>query len=225
MILRSVRIGTPVPFGPHGEPSAIDKQAVDGAVRLSIAGLVGDAQGDTKHHGGPEKALHHYPFDHYAAWRRDYPDLAARLATDGAFGENISTEGWTEPDVCIGDTFRMGTAMVQVSQGRQPCWRLNVRFAQPWMARAVQQTRRTGWYYRVLEEGDVGPGDAMHLIDRPVPAWPVSRVLDILYRDTLNVSALRDLAALEPLAQSWRDLATRRIVRGQVEDWEPRLAR
>nr|WP_268885134.1 MOSC domain-containing protein [Iodidimonas gelatinilytica] len=141
----------------------------------------------------------------------------------GAFGENISTVGLIESQICIGDIFHMGTALVQVSQGRQPCWRLNERFSMPAMARRVQETGRTGWYYRVLEDGDVTVGDRLVLVERPLPDWSLSRILQVLYRDTDNKSALSALADMELLADSWRSLARKRLERGGVEDWAQRL--
>lgn len=221
--IEHVLTGRVVPFGPHGEPSGIDKQCVEASVTVTRTGLSGDAQGDTRHHGGPEKAVHHYPRDHYAAWRADHPELAWRLEAPGAFGENISTHGLTENDVCIGDVFRLGTAVVQVSQGRQPCWRLNLRFAEPAMARRVQKSGRTGWYYRVLEEGQVSPGDRLVQIGRPQPDWPLARLLHLLYRDTMNSDALAAIAGLSELAESWRSLASRRMESRAVEDWDRRL--
>lgn len=220
----AVLIGRPVPFGPNGEPSGIDKHPAGARVRVRRTGLDGDGHGDRRRHGGAEKALHHYPFEHYAAWRAERPALAARLAAPGAFGENVSTRGLTERDVRVGDVFRLGTAVVQVSQARQPCWRLNLRFDDDRMARRVQTSGRTGWYYRVLAEGDVAAGDALTLIERPRPGWPLARILDVLHRDTLDRDALAAVAALPELAASWRELARKRLERGRVEDWSLRLS-
>lgn len=219
-----VLVGQPVPFGPNGEPSGIDKRPVVGPVAVTVTGLGGDGQGDRRHHGGAEKAVHHYPRDHYAVWAQEWPALAPRLTAPGAFGENLSTRGLTEAEVCIGDVFRLGSAVVQTSQARQPCWRLNVRFASRRMARAVQESGRTGWYYRVLEKGEVAPGDRLELLERPQPQWPLARLLDVLYRDRMNREALAAMAVLPELADSWRSLAARRLARGAVEDWRGRLA-
>src|SRR3546814_5577774 len=102
-------------------------------------------------------------------------------------------EGLTEADVCIGDVYRLGSARVEVSQARQPCWRLNERFETVGMARRVQETGRTGWYYRVLEEGRVGPGGTLDLLDRPAGDWTLERILHVLYPDTHNVDGLGPL--------------------------------
>ena len=221
--VRAVLTGRVAPLGPRHVPSGIGKQPRNGPVRLHRDGFANDEQGDRRHHGGPEKAVHHCPFDHYAAWRERLPQAAARLAAPGAFGENISTLGMTEAEVCIGDVYRLGGARVQVSQGRQPCWRLNERFGEPDMARLVQESRRTGWYYRGLEEGEVGPGDDVVLIDRPAPMWTLDHVMNVLYRDLLNLARLTALAELTELSESWRTLARRRLERMSVEDWSARL--
>lgn len=221
--IRAVLIGKVAPLGRRGVASGILKRPVASGAAVTRTGLVGDEQGDRKHHGGPEKAIHHYAFDHYPAWRAENVALAAHLAEVGAFGENISTLGMTEADVCIGDVYRLGSALVAVSQARQPCWRLNERFGEPKMARMVQDSGRTGWYYRVLEEGFVAPGDTIRLVDRPVAEWPLERIMHVLYRDTLDAESLTRLAALEALSPSWRTLARRRLERGAVEDWTARL--
>jgi len=215
--------GRAVPFGPRGEPSAIAKRPVAGPIALGLEGLACDQQGDRRHHGGPEKALLHYAIDHYEAWRAELPEAAQRLDAPGAFGENVSTLGLTEAAICAGDVLRIGGALVQVSQGRQPCWKLNVRFGRRDMARRVQSSGRTGWYYRVIEPGAIAAGDAVALIDRPHPDWPVARLLGVLYRDTLDRDALEAMAAMPELAESWRDLAARRLETRAVESWTSRL--
>lgn len=202
--------------------SAIAKRPVAGPLRLGAEGFEGDAQADRRVHGGPEKAVHHYPFDHYAAWRADLGRLPL-LAAPGAFGENISTTGLTEGSVAVGDIFRLGGALVQVSQGRQPCWKLNHRFGLPDMARRVQETGRTGWYYRVLQPGPVSPDDDLQLIDRLAPDWTLRRLWRAMYVDRLNRAELEAIAALDVLAEGWRRHAQRRLDSGRVEDWRPRL--
>lgn len=218
VVIDTLFIGKLAPLGPRSVPSGIAKNKVTGPQHVTLTGLEGDQQGDTRHHGGPEKAVHHYPREHYSAWLGD-----GLVADAPGFGENISTQGVTEADICIGDIYRLGTATLQVSQGRQPCWRLNARFGRPDMAYLVQKTARTGWYYRVLEEGEVEAGDHFHLQQRPQPEWPLSRVIDLLYTRTLDMVALQELSELPELATSWRDLAARRITTRTVEDWDRRL--
>jgi len=219
--VEAVLAGKAVAFTRPGSRSAIAKSVVPGPQRVTALGIAGDEQGDLRVHGGPDKAIHHYPADHYAPWRDDiggHPLLEA----PGAFGENLSTRRMTEATVCLGDRFRLGTALVEVSQSRQPCWKLSDRFAVADMARRVQDTGRTGWYYRVLEEGRVQAGDALALAERPHPGWPLARVIDLLYRRAPEPEVLREILAL-PLVPSWRTLFERRLAQGRTENWQKRL--
>ncbi len=218
----AVRVGAVKPLDPQGVPSGIDKTSVAGPVVLMASGLIGDDHGDTRNHGGPEKAVHLYPFDHYAAWREELPGLAGRLVA-GAFGENLVVGGITEAQVCIGDVFKAGTALIEISQGRQPCWRLNLRFGIADMARRVQASGRTGWYFRVIETGSLAAGSTLTLARRPNPGWSLARVHGLLYRDTLNLEALAEFAALPGLSPSWQTLALRRLERRAVESWNLRV--
>lgn len=220
--IRAVMIGKAAPLGRRGVSSGIDKQPQEGPVRLCRNGFPGDEHGSANH-GGPEKAAHHYPLDHYALWRRELPDISSRLRTGSAFGENISAAGMTEAEVCVGDIYRIGGAVVQVSQGRQPCWRLDEWLGEPHMARRVQDTGRTGWYYRVLEEGDVGVGDDITLVERPATGWSLQRISHLLYRDVLNLEELSRLEQAPELSEGCRALVRRRLERRTVEDWSPRL--
>lgn len=201
--------------------SAIHKTPVTGRVRALALGLVGDAQGDPRLHGGLDKAVHHYPLEHYAAWRAELGGHAL-LGAPGAFGENLHGLGLTEASVCLGDRWRAGEALLEVTQARQPCWKLDERFGLPGMARRVQQSRRTGWYYRVLEEGCLWAGADLVLEHRPYPQWPLLRLLDLLYQPVLESADLRAACAL-PLPASWQRLLQRRIDTGLLEDWAPRL--
>lgn len=245
----------PLPGSHH--QSGINKRMVSTPLMLGHEGFEGDEQADRRVHGGPEKAVHHYPFDHYAAWRAELgadcgpadrgalppAPVASRNGTrqapppgylnmkenarlldlPGAFGENISTMGMTEREVSVGDIFRLGGALIQVSQGRQPCWKLSQRFGVADMARRVQSSGRTGWYCRVLQPGMVAPGDTMELIDRVAPEWTLHRLWHALYVDRLNLSELQGIAALDILAAGWRRYAVRRLESGNVEDWSKRL--
>lgn len=220
--IAGLRIGRARPFGPNGEPSAIDKAEAPGPVLASATGLAGDEQGDPRHHGGPDKAIHAYAMAHYPVWTAELPALAGRFRP-GAFGENLVVEGATEAGICLGDRWRIGAALCEVSQGRQPCWKLNVRFGLPDMALRVQSSGRTGWYFRVLEPGAIAAGDVAALVERPQPGWPLGRVSRLLYHETLDRDALAGLAALPGLPESWRRLARRRLERGAVEDWAARV--
>ncbi len=221
IVIDAVLLGQARPYTRPGSVSAIDKRATTAVVRIETLGLVGDEQGDPTVHGGPDKAIHHYPFDHYLGWREDVGDLE-RLSAPGAFGENLSSRGLTEDEVCLGDSFRIGTALVEVSQGRQPCWKLNDRFAIADMARRVQATGRTGWYYRVLEPGAVRAGDTMTLQARPFAQWPVRRLSALLFNRQLDPAQLRPALEL-PLVPSWRKLLETRLRMSQAEDWGKRI--
>ncbi len=217
-----VLIGAVAPLGADGRMSGIDKKPTPGPWRIGAVGIAGDAQADLAHHGGAEKALHHYALDHYAAWRAEI-GAASPLAAPGAFGENLSTQGWTEDMVCVGDVVAFGTALLQVSQGRQPCWKLNRRFGVADMALRVQKSGRTGWYYRVMREGTAEPGDRLTLLERPCPDWPLSRLARLLYHETGDRAGLSAMAELAPLAEGWRRLAQKRLESGRVESWDARL--
>ncbi|QXL83872.1 MOSC domain-containing protein [Comamonas sp. NLF-1-9] len=206
--------------GRDGGLSAIDKQAVTGPVQVGFDGLAGDEQGDRRVHGGPDKAVHQYALEHYEAWRRELGPLAV-LQAPPAFGENFSSTGVSEEDICLGDRLRVGSCVLEVSQSRQPCWKLNTRFGRADMALRVQQSGRTGWYYRVLEPGQVQAGDKLNLLERPHPRWPLSRVITLLYVKVLDLAQLRELAGL-PLTPSWQKLVRHRLERHSVEDWERR---
>ena len=220
--IEAVLTGRAVDYTRPGSRSAIAKVAVAGAVEVGVEGLAGDEQGDRRVHGGPDKAIHHYPREHYATWAEEI-GAHPLLAMPGAFGENLSTTGVSEADLCLGDRLRLGTALVEVSQGRQPCWKLSDRFGIADMARRVQDSGRSGWYYRVLEPGTVQAGDALELLARPHPHWPLPRLAELLYRRTLDRGELA--AALElPLVPSWRAVFARRLEQGGTESWESRLA-
>lgn len=204
-IITAILSGTVRPFRGPDEPSAIAKQPVSGKVRVTRMGLAGDEQADRVHHGGPDKAIHHYPHDHYGWWREaigDHPLLAA----PGAFGENLSSEGLTEPGLCIGDRLRLGTALVEVSQGRQPCWKLDHRFGGVAINAAMVRARNAGWYYRVIEEGEVEAGDALELVARPHPEWSVARVFGLLIAGDhkREPATLAELARVAVLAEPWQ---------------------
>nr|WP_315260504.1 MOSC domain-containing protein [uncultured Duganella sp.] len=202
--------------------SGIVKAPQDGKVWLSLNGLNGDEQGDRTYHGGPEKALHHYASEHYAYWRSLYLDSPVAMVA-GAFGENISTVGMTEQNVFIGDVYRLGSALVQVSQGRQPCWKLNRLLRRDGAALAMQTSGATGWYYRVLQEGWIGSGDRLVLLERPQPEWPMTRLISALFSSQLLLDEWRQASAIAQLTPNWRATFSRRVQSGQIEDWMRRL--
>lgn len=186
-------------------PSAIGKVSTAGPVRVGWLGLEGDAQADLVHHGGHDKAVHLFPQDHYPWWREaldDHPLLGAV----GAFGENLATRGATETLLCLGDRFTLGTALLEISQGRQPCFKLNHRFGRKDALALAMESGRTGVYFRVIREGEIRAGDVMTRVAQPHPDWPVSRVFDLLIggghrADPAGVAAL---ARMPVLSATWR---------------------
>src|SRR5687767_440971 len=201
--------------------SGIDKRPAQGPQRVERLGILGDHQADRRVHGGEEKAVHCYPWSHYAHWRTLLPDCSL-LNAPGAFGENLSIDGMDERDVCIADRWRIGTAVFELSQGRQPCNKLNLRFGRRDMALRVQDSLHAGWYFRVIEPGLVAAGDAAELIDRPFPSHSVADLLALIRDRESRSSHLGSVLRL-PLTPSWRKLFERRVAHGAAEDWSKRL--
>lgn len=206
-----------------GKPAtAIAKQPTESPQRLGWEGFESDAQADLKVHGGRDKAVHHYAADHYPQWHDDLGEQAADFGP-GRFGENIATLGITETDLCIGDVLRLGTAIVEVSQGRQPCWKLNAHTGFADMATRFQQTARTGWYYRVLEPGVVAVGDEIRRIECPNPGWTVERVTRARLGEELDPETAARLGRLPRLASGWAEAFARKAARLAPEDTSARL--
>lgn len=218
----TILIGEVKPITDSGHTSGIDKHPVSGVIKVGKNGLQGDFQSDLKHHGGADKALHHYAFEHYAFWRDELGDKDV-LQQPGAFGENLSSTGFTEEQVCIGDIFSLGSSVVQVTQARQPCWKLNTRFQHKNMSSLVQKSMRTGWYYRVLEEGWIEAGNQIVLIERSYPEWSLARILDILYKRVFDPDVLLEVSRIKALPVSWRTIFEKRLATRQIEDWDARL--
>ena len=171
---------------------------------LGYEGLVDDEQADREVHGGVDKAVCAYPGEHYAHWQA-HPELAGAELGPGAFGENFTVENMLEGAVCIGDTFTVGEALVQVSQPRQPCWKLARRWRVARLAAYVEETGRTGYYFRVVRHGYVRAGDGFHLRERPCPQWTIQRCNDLMHHEKSNEAQARDLAQCSLLAGSWKD--------------------
>ena len=207
--LVSVRVGRPRTVG-DGEQwvTAFVKHAVDGAVRLRSTNLEGDRQADLRVHGGVDKAVCVYSGDHYVTWRDALhrPDMGY-----GGFGENFTVGGQTEWDVCLGDRFRVGDAVVEVSQPRGPCVKLARRWDRPDLPKLVVASGRSGWYLRVVEEGHVQAGQSLRLLERPFPQWTIARVNAVTYGLGNTTDDDRtELASCPALAPSWRRALERR---------------
>ena len=180
--------------------TAIAKVPVDGPTGVGPLGVDGDHQADTTHHGGHDKALLAYAATHYPDWRARY-GLDLRV---GCFGENLSVVGQDEDEVCIGDTYRLGALVVQVTQPREPCWKLVKRWDVPELTELANRTAWTGWYLRVLEPATLAPGTAVELVERPHPEWTVTRAT----RTALDGDPTdrRALAELPELAAVWHTM-------------------
>lgn len=201
--LLSVHTGKVAPLGPEGVPSGFVKLARQGAVAVGPEGLDGDAQADLSVHGGPDKAVYGYAADHYPGWAADHPKHAALFAP-GVMGENLAIAGMDEASLCVGDVHRVGTALLQVCQPRQPCFKLGLRFDDPLMVKAMVRSERSGWYYRVLQTGELRAGDAVTLHDRPHPHFPFTRLVSIVYRRNPTMEELGQMSEMTGLARQWR---------------------
>jgi MOSC domain-containing protein YiiM len=208
--LISVQVGQPrtMEFDGQEWTSAIYKAAVAERLLLSRRNLAGDRQANRKVHGGPEKAVCCFPAEHYSFWRAEL-GRGAEFGY-GAFGENFTVSGMTEERVCIGDVYAVGTARVQVCQPRMPCVNLARKWNYEPMPKRMQQVGHTGYYLRVLQEGEVGAGDAVTLLERPNPEVTVAVVNDAFYRRERRPEMLARLAELPELAQDARWIIRRR---------------
>lgn len=201
-IVTAVCTGTARPFL-GAETSAIAKRPREGAVQVLAEGLAPDEQADRTVHGGPEMALHLYPLDHHAWWREGIGDHPA-LDEPGGFGSNLAVAGLTEDMVHIGDRFRLGTALVEISQPRQPCWKIEHRFGHKGMVAAIVKSGRCGWYFRVLETGEVAAGDTLERVATGAAEWSVARVFRALVAGKATPEELGELADLAALTSRLR---------------------
>ena len=170
--IRSIQTGRATTYayvgGADGRPrewrSAFFKQPVAGGrVAVGSLGLAGDEQADRQNHGGLDKAVLAYSADHYGYWREQWN---AAEVPPGAFGENLTIAGLDESGVCLGDRWRVGNVLFEVSQPRQPCWKMGRRWQMPQLPKQVVQNGKTGWYLRVVEEGELAVGDRVELVAR-----------------------------------------------------------
>lgn len=201
--------------------SGIAKTPAAGPQAVGPLGIAGDRQADLRVHGGVDKAVHCYSWTHYAYWRELLPGHAL-LSAPGAFGENFSIAGMDEQEVYLADRWRIGSCVFEVSQGRQPCFKLNLRFGVRDMAARVQETLRAGWYLRVLEPGFVSAQDRIEIIERPYPTHSIADLLALIRDREIHPARLEPVLRL-PLTASWRKLFERRLTNGRAEDWSSRL--
>lgn len=223
----SVNVGMPREHGVEGAANPMDrawttgffKEPVAGPVRVGATNLEGDGQADLRVHGGPDKAVLLYAASHYPGWREE---LGFEMPF-GAFGENLTVEGMTEADVCIGDVLDVGTARLQVAQPRGPCWKIARRWKIRDLSARVQRSGRPGWYARVLREGVLQAGDPVVLVDRPHPQWNVALAFELLRPGNGREAEAAALAALPELAEGWREVIEYRLAHGHIGSDEARL--
>ncbi|HRK32198.1 MAG TPA: MOSC domain-containing protein [Tepidisphaeraceae bacterium] len=213
MRLLTIQIGQPRTIvDEHGKSeedrvwfSGFYKSPVTRPVRVGATGLAGDGQADSKHHGGADKAVLAYSFDHYPHWRAS---LGIDSFDPGAFGENLTVAGTNEDDVCVGDVWQIGEVRLQVSQPRQPCWKLARRWGRKDLPAQVIANGQSGWYLRVLREGTIQatPEAPMTIerVERPCLDWTIARINRLLYHDRDNPADRRALAACALLSESMR---------------------
>ncbi|MDF5738625.1 MULTISPECIES: MOSC domain-containing protein [unclassified Nostoc] len=204
MKLISVNVGLPCEVTWKGKTvsTGIFKKPVSDRVMLRSLNLDGDGQADLTVHGGADKAVYLYPFEHYEYWRGELPNTELPL---GIFGENFTTTGLREEKVNIGDRFRIGTVTLMVTQPRLPCYKLGIRFGRPDMVKRFLASRRNGFYFRVLQEGEVGAGDTLELVSRDDNNITVADIIQLYLREQDNPELLHRVAQLEALPESWRD--------------------
>ncbi len=202
--LVSVNVGRPRRFEQNGQEieTGIFKAPVAGRVVVRTLNLEGDQQADLEVHGGPDKAVYAYPREHYDYWRAELPDDELPW---GVFGENLTLEGLREDELNIGDRLRVGTAEFEVTQPRLPCYKLAFRFGRPDMVKRFLHSRRTGFYLRVLREGEVGAGDAIKLVSRDPGKVTVADITRLYAFEKDNRELLQRAIDLPALPESWRD--------------------
>ncbi|MBD8005458.1 MOSC domain-containing protein [Bacillus norwichensis] len=228
ILLERIYVGQPKTVGERGAAlpmdrewkSGIFKEPVEGPTWLAKTNLDGDGQADLKHHGGPEKAVFAYPSEHYLYWRKELPDTKI---FPGGMGENFSLINQLESSVSIGDIYGIGDAVIQVSQPRQPCWKPARRFKVKNLALLLQNSGRTGWYYRVLKEGSIKAGQELVLVEQPYPQWTIEKCNRIMHVEKDNVEEARLLSQCEALSLNWRTTLAKRIEKGEAPDVRRRV--
>jgi MOSC domain-containing protein YiiM/ferredoxin-NADP reductase len=218
--LAQVRTGKIKPTFATREPSAYFKQTRLGSVSVSRLGCEGDEHA-FEFHGGPEKALLQYSTLHYPRWKTELPQSEG-LFEVGGFGENLVATYANERNMCIGDVVQIGRVIAQVTGPRQPCYKLNHKFHVRDMSKRSQDLFRTGWFYRVLKEGEIQAGDQMVLMERPNPQWTVARIQFYLYHDMRNEDVMRELVDIKELGAEWRNIFVNRLKK-KYEDQARRL--
>jgi MOSC domain-containing protein YiiM len=203
MHITSVNVGTPqqitVPYGMV--LTAIFKSPVEGRVSVKYHNIEGDRQADLTVHGGPKKAVYAYPSEHYAYWHEKLPDMEL---PPGVFGENLTTTGLLETEVFIGDRYRFGSAVLEVTQPRMPCFKLGIRFDRADMVKLFWQSKKSGIYFSITEEGDLAAGDRIECIERAQDSIAVADVVRLYMREEHSQEVLQQ-ALRSSLSGSWKE--------------------
>ena len=218
--IASLNVGKPkiVQFGRKEVETGFHKSPTSERLFLSAVNFEGDGQGDLVHHGGVEKAVCCYPSEHYAFWENELN----RPLPAGSFGENLTLRGLTEANVCIGDTFKIGEAIVQLSQPRQPCFKLSLVHELKELPVIMQNTGYTGFYFRVLQEGAVSADDELVRISRPELAISVEEANRLMHHEKDDRIGIEQILSLQELSSSWRKTFEKRL-NGQTVDASERL--
>lgn len=207
MLVQSINIGQVAYFSMQGEsvPTGIFKQPVTGPVEVGKLGLVGDLQADRRFHGGPDKAVNVYPAEHYIYWR----EMLGVDWSAGAFGENLTTRGLLENEVAIGDVFQLGDVRFEVTQARQPCWKLAAKHQLSNLVKLVETSGRTGFYLRCLTPGTITTDMELTRISRPELRFSVFEAYQIL-RDRHDLEGANELLKVSALSDAWREELSQR---------------
>jgi MOSC domain-containing protein YiiM len=188
--------------------TGVFKKPVSGRIALRTLNLDGDQQADLSVHGGPYKAVYLYPTEHYGYWRQELPDMELPL---GIFGENLRTEGLAEDEIHVGDRFRIGSSIVMVRQPRMPCYKLAARFQRDDIIERFLRSGRSGFYFSVEQEGDVGEGDAIELISRNRTGITIAEMNRLYVREKYNRDLLQKAIDTAALPESWREYFVPRL--------------
>ena len=204
MKLVSVNVGLPRLLAWKGNTfkTGIFKRPVSGQVMLRATNLDGDRQADLSVHGGPNKAVYGYPSEHYEYWRAELPGQPLDW---GAFGENFTTEGLLETDICIGDHYRAGPAVIAVTTPRLPCFKLAAKFQRDDMIERFLHSGRSGYYFSVVEEGEVGAGDELKLLERQQPTLTIAEMADLYISASPDIEVLQRAVQVTAVPESWRE--------------------
>ena len=210
MKLISLNVGLPRIVDSNGEPvtTGIFKEPQQGSVMLRTLNLDGDRQADLRVHGGISKAVYGYPVEHYEFWKRELPDMELPF---GMFGENFTTEGLLEDSLNVGDRFRVGEAELMVTEPRLPCYKLGIKFGRTDIIRKFLQSRRTGFYFAVVKEGEVEAGDEIELLSRDGNNITIADITRLYAFEKDDLETLRRAVKLEALSESWREYFQKQI--------------